>query len=260
MIFQEASLNIDNFEIKYKIIGDLNVGIPIIFLHEGLGSIKQWKDFPEKIYNATGIPCILYDRRGYGESSPYKFEKDSDYLHKEVDMLQKLLNQLSLEEVVLFGHSDGATIALIAAGVLRDKIKCVIAEAPHVIIEDKSVEGIRETIKNYPQLLKPRLEKYHGIKTDTIFNSWANTWIDPNYKSWNCIEDLKKIKCPTLVVQGENDHFASVQQLIEIRKAVDNARTILISDVKHVPHFESEREIIKLTLRFIRSLDEERLE
>lgn len=246
-------ISIDKYKIHYQILGSLSDAAPIVFLHEGLGSIPQWKNFPRKLHEATRLACIVYERRGYGKSSPYSFLKDQNYLHKEADFLIKILDQLGVSECSLFGHSDGATIALIAGGNYPSRVKAIISEAPHVVIEEQSIAGIKDAIASYDKKLKPPLAKYHGTKTDTIFEAWSQTWIDPAFKAWNCLKDLEMIECAVFALQGELDQYATRQQMHLLQKHVSRCQSLIISDVKHMPHFDAEQIVIKSTSNFLLS-------
>src|SRR5262249_27231343 len=146
----------------------------IIFLHDSLGCIKLWRDFPKRLCKLTGCNGLIYDRQGYGESSPVSAARNKDYLEKEADILSALIKRLALDRVILFGHSDGGSISLIAAAKHPEHIAAVITEGAHVFVESITLDGIRAAKGQYATTdLRQRLERYHGDKTDTVFSIWA---------------------------------------------------------------------------------------
>lgn len=229
----------------------------LVFLHDGLGSIAQMKDYPQKICDSLNLAGIIYDRIGYGLSSVRKRKLNTSYLHDEAMIyLPELLHNLGIDnKLILVGHSDGATIALLFASFFPEKVIAVVSEASHVIVEDITVEGIRNVKESYhsnPALLKG-LQKYHGEKTSGLFKNWINLWLTDNIKTWNIIKNLKNINIPVLAIQGENDEFGSYKQLETIKDNVNAEVEILyISDCGHFPHFEKETEVNKKVTEFIK--------
>jgi pimeloyl-ACP methyl ester carboxylesterase len=226
----------------------------IIFLHDSLGCIELWRDLPEKISILTQCNVLIYDRQGYGKSLPFSTKKRSNnYLEHEADLLIKLLDFWNVEKPILFGHSDGASIALIAAGKYPEKIKGVITEGAHIFVEKLTLDGIHEAIKVYTTTnLKSRLEKYHGDKTADLFWAWASTWTDERFKSWNIEGFLPTIECPVLIIQGEADEYGTLKQVEGIVNGVKGySKQLMISNVKHTPHKEVPELIIDNTATFI---------
>ncbi|MBN2681554.1 MAG: alpha/beta hydrolase [Bacteroidales bacterium] len=230
---------------------------PIVFLHEGLGSIEQWKDFPKKICSILNLPGILYDRYGYGKSEGFSEPRTIEYLQTEAEIfLPGILAFLKIEKpVFLFGHSDGASIALIYAGLFPTKVIAIVSEAAHVIIEDISRNGIKAAIYQFQNSnLKKILEKYHGNNSETMFYAWANTWISKESKNWNICNFLEAIICPVLVIQGENDEYGSLRQIQLITKHCKaNCSILQIPECGHIPHFEKQEHIIEETNEFFKS-------
>lgn len=231
---------------------------PIIFLHEGLGSIEQWKDFPEKLCKTLNLPGLVYDRYGYGKSEEFAEPRNINYLQQEAEVfLPGILEFLKIEKpVFLFGHSDGASIALIYAGLFPEKVVALVSEAAHVIIEDISRTGIKAAIKQFEtSKLKKLLEKYHGINTEPMFYGWANTWISKESESWNICHFLKTIICPVLLIQGENDEYGTSLQLHLISNNCKASCNIIeIQDCGHVPHFEQQDMVLEETRSLFESL------
>lgn len=225
----------------------------LVFLHEGLGSVAQWKDFPEEICRKAQLPALLYDRQGYGQSPPVAGERTTDYLHEAA--FEELPALLEAEKItaplILLGHSDGASIALLFAAAFPERVKAVIAMAPHVYVEREAVEGIEKVVDWYEKgNLKALLEKYHGSKTNWLFYAWADTWRSPAFADWNIEEYLPKIKAPVLVIQGEEDEFASRQHPAEI--VLKTAGQLFYPEkCGHQPHLEARQQVVEHILEFI---------
>jgi pimeloyl-ACP methyl ester carboxylesterase len=230
-------------------------GSIIVFLHEGLGSIEQWRDFPQKLCNTVNLPGLVYDRYGYGKSEKLAEPRNMDYLELEARVfLPELIAKLGIKKpLILFGHSDGGSIALIYAGLFPKTVLAVISEAAHVIIEDISRTGIRETIHQFEtNKLKKMLEKYHGENTISMFYGWANTWIDKKSVSWNLCNYIELIKCNILIIQGENDEYGSKLQMELIKQHCNsNSKILELEDCGHVPHFEKQTFVLSETEKFL---------
>jgi pimeloyl-ACP methyl ester carboxylesterase len=230
----------------------------LVFLHEGLGSIEQWRDFPALLCKKVNCPGFLYDREGYGKSEKLRDKRDSGYLEHEAKIvLPEVLKKLSLQQTkkILIGHSDGASISLIYAGSFQENIIGVISEAAHLFIEDVSVEGIREAVVQFEKgKLKDLLKKYHREKTDNMFYGWAHTWLNPEFKKWNIEKYLPGISAPVLAIQGEDDQYGSFAQLKSIKKSTKNAEIKFIPNCGHTPHLQMKEEIILLLGNFINKI------
>ncbi len=229
----------------------------IIFLHDSLGCIDLWKDFPERLESHTACNVLAYDRQGYGKSDPFSvLKRDQNYLKQEAEFLSKILAQLQLEKVILFGHSDGGSIALLTAALFPDRIKGIITEGAHVFVEKETINGIKEAVKAYKNTsLKERLYRYHGDKTDNVFGMWTETWLSKEYQSWNIEKYLPKIKCPSLIIQGENDEYGTIDQVNTIiNKTKGNSFSLLIPEIGHTPHRENPEVVLKETANFINKI------
>lgn len=227
----------------------------MILLHEGLGSVAQWKDFPQLLQQTLKMNILVYDRSGYGRSSVVYSNYPYDYLRHEARMvLPKIMQYCSISEAHLLGHSDGASIALLAAAYMKEKVLSVISIAAHVIIEKISVIGIRNAKETYTKKLRRPLRKYHGDKTDWVFYHWASTWLDPQFFDWNMIEELKQIQVPVLAVQGELDEYGSSHQL-EIIAENCQAQTLLLADCGHHPHQEKTDILLAQAHDFLKGLN-----
>lgn len=214
----------------------------LLLLHDALGSIRQWKSFPQKLAEQLQAEVILYERQGHGRSSPLASQRHPDFFHREaLEVLPAFIQSHQLEDAVIMGHSDGATIALLYAA--QHRPKGVIAVAPHIFVEDITLKGIQQGILQKNQLI-PKLQKYHGDKTEALFNAWADTWTAPEFRRWNIQEELSGIRCPLLLIQGEQDEYGSLKQLEGIREVVPHAVISLLPGVRHMPQIEAEKEVV----------------
>ena len=213
----------------------------LVFLHDSLGCVELWRDFPAFIAEKTHCNLLIYDRFGYGKSSPFVTEKrENNYMELEADFLNELLEKLKIDTCILFGHSDGGTISLIAGAVYPEKIKAIFTEGAHIFVEEITLEGIRQAKETYRTTdLKKKLEKYHGDKTQALFDAWTETWLRPEFRDWNVEHFLPRINCPTFVIQGIDDEFGSIDQVEGIEKGCQQAKFFIIPDAKHTPHKEA---------------------
>lgn len=226
----------------------------IIFLHDSLGSVKLWRDFPEKLGEITNCNILMYDREGHGESSPFAItERPVNYLEIGADILNQIITKLNLNQVILFGHSDGATIALLHAAKYPTNTLAAIVEGVHVFVEDETLQGIKnaKTALENTNLLD-RVAKYHGDKTEMLFKMWMETWLKSNYRDWNIEKDIQSINCPLLIFQGENDEFGTMQQVEKIKENVPSkVIDYLIANCGHNPHKEQTDFTLEKTNEFI---------
>jgi pimeloyl-ACP methyl ester carboxylesterase len=232
-------------------------GTALVFLHEGLGSVGQWRDFPSLLSAKTGIPALVYDRWGYGNAEPFTLPRPTSYLHDEALVsLPAVLDACGIVRAILIGHSDGGSIALLFASARPERALAVITEAAHVFVEDVTLEGIREAVAAYAATeLGKRLARYHGDKTDRVFHGWADTWLSRDFRNWNIEEVLPGIRCPVLVIQGINDPYGTPNQVRAIERQVSGPASSLLVNCGHIPHAEAREEVLKEMARFIESLD-----
>jgi len=227
----------------------------IILLHEALGCIDMWRDFPAKLADRTGCRVFVYDREGYGKSSPLRYSRNPDYLHKYAhEECLEVLQKAEIKAPILFGHSDGGSIALLYANKFRPK--AVISEAGHVFVEDITVRGIASAKYTWAHSnLETRLTKYHGSKTAEIFNAWADVWLSYDFMRWNMEDDLKTITCPTLILQGAEDEYGSEKQVESILTNCQGpTKACMIPDCKHIPHLQQQEIVLQQTADFIKTL------
>lgn len=226
----------------------------LVFLHEGLGSVELWRDFPQQLCEATGLEGFLYDRRGYGKSSPLLGEQGVDYLNVEAwNVLPNILSTVGIKNVILVGHSDGGSIALLYASKFPSQVVGVISEAAHVFIEETTLRGVRNAQLSYELTgLRSRLARYHGEKTPEMFNSWSRTWLSEDFRNWNIEQHLSNVVCPVLAIQGVEDHFGTERQL---RSIVDRtggrAEELLIHGCAHTPHSQATEDVLSAMQKFI---------
>ena len=226
----------------------------LVFLHEGLGSLSMWRDFPKRLCDALGCRGLAYSRPGYGQSSgPTERERGVDYLHRQADeLLPRLLEALEVTEPVwLFGHSDGGSIALLFAAHWPLRARGVIAVAPHIFVEDvtlRGIEGARETYRTTD--LRSRLARHHA-DPDAVFRSWIDIWLAPAFAAWNIEREIGAIVCPVLAVQGERDEYATMKQVHAIARRVPGARVVELASCGHSPHRDQPDTLIAEVARFM---------
>lgn len=229
----------------------------LVFLHDSLGCVALWRDYPDVVAEATGCNLLVYDRKGYGQSAPMQvIERSNRYLEEEADTLVSLLSHLNITRAILFGHSDGGSIALIAAARYPARVEAVIAEAAHIFVEEETLAGIGAAVKAYWDTnLKSRLARYHGEKTDDVFHAWTDTWLSAAHRPWNIEHFLPRIVCPTLIIQGEEDEYGTLKQVEGIARQVKGkAETFLLPGIGHTPHKEAPAETAERAIRFIMSI------
>lgn len=230
----------------------------IVLLHEGLGCVALWRDFPHRLAEAAGCPVLAYSRFGYGGSSPVPLPRPLDYMERGGrDELPALLDAAGIGDCVLFGHSDGASIALVHAGSVRDpRVRGVIVMAPHVFTEESGLASIADARDAYRRGdLRAKLAKYHGGNVDCAFHGWCDSWLHPDFERWNIEHVLPGIEVPLLQIQGEDDQYGSVAQLEAIEAAVRGpCSTLLLRDCRHAPQFEQAARTLAASVEFIRRL------
>ncbi len=229
----------------------------LVFLHEGLGSVGQWRDFPSLVSEKTGLPALVYDRWGYGNSDPFILPRPTSYLHDEaLSGLPAVLGAFGIERTIFVGHSDGGSIALIFASAHPEAVSGVITEAAHVFVESVTLEGIRDAVKVYASTdLGERLVRYHGDKADLVFRGWADTWLSPAFRRWNIEPFLSGVQCPVLVIQGIDDQYGTPAQVKAIERQVSGPAKTMLVRCGHTPHAEAREEVLEGMARFIESLD-----
>jgi pimeloyl-ACP methyl ester carboxylesterase len=225
----------------------------LVFLHEGLGSAAMWKDFPEQVARATGCPALVYSRPGYGRSSPAALPRTPAYMHIEaLDVLPALLDRIGIDEPLLIGHSDGASIALLHAASGSRPVRALAALAPHVFVEDVSVASIAKARRIYETTdLRAKLGRYHA-DVDAAFYGWNDIWLAPVFRNWNIEDCLPTVRCPLLLIQGCDDEYGTSAQLDSIEHRVGGKVVRLeLPDCAHSPHRDQPRATLAAIADFV---------
>ncbi len=229
-------------------------GTPILMLHEGLGSVAMWRDFPGRLATATGRRVIAWSRRGYGLSEPLPLPRDPDYMHREAGAVPELMDCLELDQAVLFGHSDGASIALIAAARYPARVAGLILEAPHVIVEQVTVDSIAEARTTYRTTdLGRRLGRYHA-DADHAFWRWNDIWLDPRFRDWNIEDLLPAVEAPAMLIQGLDDEYGTLDQLDRIEAVLPHTSRLVLADCAHSPHRDQPQAVLSAAASFLEHL------
>ena len=230
-------------------------GPSIVMLHEGLGSVAMWRDFPQKVAMATGLEVVAYSRVGYGKSDPITTQRNVRYMHEEALVtLPALLQALAIERPILLGHSDGGSIALIFAGGAQRPVRGVIAMAPHVMVEEISVASIAQAKAAYQSTdLRHRLARYHD-DVESAFWGWNDIWLHPEFRHWNIEEYLPRIQCPVLAIQGEGDEYGTMEQIDRIRQQIADTHLVKLADCRHSPHRDQPEAVLAAIGPFVERL------
>jgi pimeloyl-ACP methyl ester carboxylesterase len=229
----------------------------LVFLHEGLGSIRQWRDFPVKVVAATGCRALVYDRYGYGQSDVLEEPRRGvRFMHDDALVaLPELRKKLGVDDAILIGHSDGASIALIHAGA-GYPARGIAAMAPHVFIEPVCIRSIRDAIQAFETTdLPEKLARYHRDARKTFYG-WADVWTEENFKRWDIrIEYLSRIKSPVLAIQGYDDEYGTMAQLDDIARHVAGPCELLkLEGCGHTPFRDQPEKTLAALTRFIDTL------
>jgi pimeloyl-ACP methyl ester carboxylesterase len=251
-------LTVAGVRLEVARLGEPVAGRPtLVFLHEGLGSVSLWRDFPQAVAKATGCPALVYSRQGYGKSDPIELPRPLSFMHDEArGALPGLLEAAGIDDAVLIGHSDGASIALIYTGENGRHVRGLALLAPHVFVEPVCVEAIAKTRVAYRTTdLRDKLARHHGANVDGAFYGWADSWLDPRFLAWNLEEFLPGIKVPTLVIQGEDDEYGTLEQVDRICRRVSRpcARVVLPA-CGHSPHRDQRAATLEAVAGFVREL------
>jgi pimeloyl-ACP methyl ester carboxylesterase len=221
-------------------------------LHEGLGSLALWKDFPVQLALATGCRVLVYSRLGYGGSTVLTEPRKPDYMHAEARVwLPQILAMLDVRRPFLFGHSDGASIALIHAARPESDVAGLMLLAPHVIVEDLTVSSIAQARVAYETTALPqRLAPYHR-DGDATFWGWNRIWLDPAFRDWDIRALLPAIRCPVLAIQGREDEYGTLRQLELLQSLVADTQILVLPDCRHSPHRDQTAAVLAAAGRFV---------
>ena len=231
-------------------------GLPVILmLHEGLGCVAMWRHFPERVAATTGCRVVAWSRAGYGHSQPYAEARTPRYMHREaLEALPALLAELGVERPLLFGHSDGASIALIFAGAFTEVPAGVIAMAPHEFVEEETLAGILAAKAAWTATDLPRKLDRHHADAPRVFAEWNETWLAPAFRDWRIEEYLPAIRCPVLAIQGEDDEYATMRQIDIIAEQVSDTMLLKLSHCGHSPHRDQPALVLWAADTFVRRI------
>lgn len=231
-------------------------GPTLVLLHEGLGCVAMWKDFPARLGAATGLGVFCYSRAGYGGSSAIALPRPLDFHTREAcEVLGPLLDAAGIGECVLIGHSDGASIALVYAGRVADpRVRGVAVMAPHVLTEEKTLRTIAAADLAFrEQGLRERLARYHGENVECAFRGWCDTWLDPGFRDWDISDAVAAIRVPVLCIRGNDDPYNTPVHAERIA-ALGGARRVDLDDCGHAPHAEQTEVVLALLDDFVAGL------
>jgi pimeloyl-ACP methyl ester carboxylesterase len=218
----------------------------LVFLHEGLGSLSSWRDFPSWLATATGRAAIVYSRAGYGRSPKKPAPWPVEFMHEEARALAEVIG--GDEDVVLVGHSDGGSIALLYAA--ERPVRGLMLEAPHVFVEDKTVQSIAALGDD----VREQLAKHHDHAAE-LFDAWRDVWLRPEFRQWNIEACLARVRAPTLVIQGEDDEYGTTAQVDAIARQLGaRCQTLLLPECGHSPHREQPAKTLAAMTEFLQSI------
>jgi pimeloyl-ACP methyl ester carboxylesterase len=236
-------------------VGNTTSDTTIIFLHEGLGCIEMWRDYPKQLCIDLGVRGIVYDRAGYGKSTGSLLNRTNLYLHEAADELAKLITALKIQYPILYGHSDGGSIALIYAANHPDKVKAVITEAAHVFNETGTIKGVREARPWMEEGKMEGLRKYHGDRYQEVFYAWNDIWLDDSFMDWDITDLLPSINCPQLIIQGKDDQYGTLLQVETIAKmTTGETSTFTPENCGHAPFKEQREKVMEMSAQFIEQI------
>ena len=247
-------VEIDGLELEVARTAGDEGSAPIVLLHEGLGAVGTWGDFPQALGAATGRTVVAYSRAGYGRSTVVREPFDIDYMHREAEtLLPSLLDRLGIRRAILFGHSDGGSIALIFAARAPARVEALILEAPHVFVEDLTVESIAEISRSYPDNagLRRGLARHHD-DADLAFKRWSEIWLSAPFRQWDIRPLLVGVRAPALVLQGRDDEYGTLAQVEAIAAALPQVETAVLNDCGHAPHRDAREQVLALSGSFVR--------
>lgn len=228
----------------------------LVFLHEALGSISLWRDFPDALAAGCGCDALIYDRPGSGRSAALAAKRGLNYLHHQAQVvLPALLEACGTGQIIPVGHSDGGSIALLFAAAFPEKTALLITEAAHVYVEEITLAGIREALRAYDDPateLAKKLRRHHRKKTEALFTAWHRTWLSPAFRDWNIEACLPQVRAPLLAIQGAADEYATPAHLQAIASQVGGpAEALLIPDCPHTPHRKARDTVLAAMTHFV---------
>ncbi len=255
ILSDQGLLDIGGQRLEYRMIGPRpDAGPTLVLLHEGLGCVGMWGEFPDRLAAATGAGVFVYSRAGYGKSSPVHLPRPLRYMHDEAQQtLPELLGAIGFRRGLLVGHSDGASIATIYAGSIQDhRVRGLVLIAPHFFVEDVSIKSIEEARAAYAAGdLRAKLSRWHA-DPDNAFRGWNDAWLDPGFRAWDITEALAYIRVPILIVQGEQDQYGTARQ-IEVARAECYCpiEAALLPGARHAPQRDAPDATLATVAEFV---------
>jgi pimeloyl-ACP methyl ester carboxylesterase len=244
----QGHIAVGGARLEYRMIGPRPDEAPtIVMMHEGLGSVTTWGEFPHKVAERAKAGVFVYSRAGYGKSSTVTLPRPLDYMQREAtDVLPKLLDAIGFRRGILLGHSDGATIAAYYAGSVQDhRVRGLILMAPHFFMEASNIAAIRKTVETYQTTdLRARLARHHA-DVDVAFGGWSEAWLDPGFANFDTTDALAYIRVPVLIVQGKADPYGTLAQArVAYEECYCPVETLLMPGVGHAPQREKPEETL----------------
>lgn len=249
-------IDIGHHRLEYRDIPATRPGQPpLVLLHEGLGCVAMWRDFPDQLAAITGSRVIAGSRAGYGGSTPYAEPRTPRYMHREaLEALPAFLAGLGVEHPVLVGHSDGGSIALLFAGAFPDRVRGIVVMAPHEFVEDVTLAGIRAARQIWDTTnLREKLGRYHPA-AERVFMDWCETWLSPAFRDWNIMDSLQTIRCPVLAIQGEEDEYATLRQIEVIAEICPDTQLLKLPACGHSPQKDQAERVMAEIAGFVSRL------
>lgn len=229
---------------------------PILLMHDSLGCVQVWRDFPAQLAAATGHAVIAYDRLGFGGSQPHPGPLDARFIRDEaLRSVPALRDALGIDRMIVFGHSVGAAMAVTTGAEWIDATVAVMAESPLAFVEDRTLRGIRDSKVDFQDPAKrQRLARYHGSKSDWVLDAWTETWLSPSFAAWNLDDDLRRLRCPLLVMHGERDPYGSTAHPKRMHALGPTPTDVVIFDqCGHAPHREHPDRVLRSVRQFLRT-------
>jgi pimeloyl-ACP methyl ester carboxylesterase len=241
--------------LEYQWVGVPRSDYPVmVFLHEGLGSIALWKDFPDAFCRTHGFTGLVFSRYGYGRSTPRPAGErwPVSFMHEQAsEVLPAFFDHLGITRPWLFGHSDGASITLLYAARFPDRVSGIVVAAPHIFVEDVTIASIETAREVYLHKdLRTKLARFHD-DVDSAFWGWNDVWLDPAFRAWNIEDELPRISCPVLAIQGEDDEYGTLEQIYGIRRKVPHTKLLILPRCGHSPHRDQPQATMEEVAKFV---------
>ena len=227
----------------------------IVMLHEGLGSVSMWRGFPEQLASTTNCGALVYSRYGHGRSDALREPRTVEFMHHEAEVvLPELLNRAEIDHPILLGHSDGASICILHAAAFPEIPRAIILEAPHVFVEDLTISSIAKIREEYGKsALRAKLARHHQ-HADEMFHGWADIWLNSTFRKWNIEQRLDAVRCPVLVIQGQEDEYGTAAQVAAIERRVAYPETLMLPNCGHSPHRDQPHAMLEASAKFVEKI------